>query len=203
MDQSLKERLVGALVLVSLAVLFAPMILNGPVSTMDTVSSVNTDSTVDLALPAPQNNTDVRTQIVNLEEDQETLILEPGNGFVIDNNQGATSVSVEASPIYEVLDNDQDRFQEESDSETLNDMGVFEEDMWVVQVGSFREEENAQRQAERIATFGFDANVSSFATSDRTMFRVRIGPESSRADAEAIASSLGTHGFVAQVVSQD
>ena len=189
--------------LVSLAVLFAPMILNGPVSTMDTVSSVNTDSTVDLALPAPQNNTDVRTQIVNLEEDQETLILEPGNGFVLDNNQGASSVSVEASPIYEVLDNDQDRFQEESDSETLNDMGVFEEDMWVVQVGSFREEENAQRQAERIATFGFDAIVSSFATSDRTMFRVRIGPESSRADAEAIASSLGTHGFVAQVVSQD
>ena len=77
------------------------------------------------------------------------------------------------------------------------------EEMWVVQAGSFGELENAQRLAERVAAVGFNASVSEFSTSDRTMFRVRIGLASARVDAEAVASSLGIRGFVVQVVRQD
>ena len=74
---------------------------------------------------------------------------------------------------------------------------------WVVQIGSFSEEANAQRLAQRVAGLGFNARVSTFNTSVGPMYRVRVGPESSRERAVAIVSSLSTHGFVAQVVGQD
>ena len=73
----------------------------------------------------------------------------------------------------------------------------------MVQLGSFGEEENARRLADRVTTFGFAPRVSTYTASGRPMFRVRVGPETSRERAAAVASSLSAHGFVAQVVSQD
>ena len=73
----------------------------------------------------------------------------------------------------------------------------------MVQLGSFGEEENARRLADRVTTFGFTPRVSTYTASGRPMFRVRVGPETSRERAAAVASSLSAHGFVAQVVSQD
>ena len=70
---------------------------------------------------------------------------------------------------------------------------------WFVQVGSYADEENARRQADRISSYGFEASVSSFGS----MRRVRVGPQSSREDAEMIVSSLLAHGFVAQVVLEE
>ena len=49
-------------------------------------------------------------------------------------------------------------------------------------------------------TFGYEADVAPFRSGGRTMHRVRVGPEPSRADAEALAAALGAHGFVAQVL---
>ena len=74
---------------------------------------------------------------------------------------------------------------------------------WVVQLGSFSEEENARRLADRAATFGFTTRVSTYTTSSGLMFRVRVGPGLSRDRAMDIASSLSANGFVAQAIIQD
>jgi DedD protein len=74
---------------------------------------------------------------------------------------------------------------------------------WVVQIGSFGEEENAKRQAQRVNTYGYKPEVSSVRANGRSMYRVRVGPYTTRAQADATASSLAAHGFVAQVVSAD
>ena len=74
---------------------------------------------------------------------------------------------------------------------------------WVVQLGSFSEEENARRLAQRVATFGYSPDISNHRASGRTMYRVRVGPHESRARADAAASALSAHGFVAQVVTAD
>lgn len=71
----------------------------------------------------------------------------------------------------------------------------------MVQLGSFGEEENAKRLADRVSTFGFRARVSVYTASGRPMYRVRVGPEATRETAAAVASSLNAHGFVAQVVT--
>ncbi|NIW24941.1 MAG: hypothetical protein GWN29_10440 [Gammaproteobacteria bacterium] len=74
------------------------------------------------------------------------------------------------------------------------------ESEWYIQIGAFGDEGNAQRQAARVDTFGFDAHVTAFPSGSGVVHRVRIGPQSTRERAEAIASSLSAHGFVAQVV---
>ena len=74
----------------------------------------------------------------------------------------------------------------------------------MVQLGSFSDASNAQRQAQRIGTYGHDARIYEFAAAGgRTMFRVRLGPLENRERAEATASSLSAHGFVAQVIAPE
>jgi len=74
------------------------------------------------------------------------------------------------------------------------------ESEWYVQIGAFGDQDNAERQAARVGTFGFAAHVSAFPAGSGVVHRVRVGPQSTRERAEAIASSLSAHGFVAQVV---
>src|SRR5690606_9965529 len=74
---------------------------------------------------------------------------------------------------------------------------------WVVQLGSFGEEANARRLAQRVGTFGHKADVSTVKSNGRTMYRVRVGAFDARSKAEATASALSAHGLVAQVVAAD
>lgn len=75
---------------------------------------------------------------------------------------------------------------------------------WMVQSGSFGNAGNARRQARRIETYGHDARIYEFAAAGgRTMFRVRVGPLETRERAEAMASTLSAHGFVAQLVAPE
>ena len=74
---------------------------------------------------------------------------------------------------------------------------------WVVQLGSFGDEANARRLAQRVGTFGYRADVTNFRAGGRTLYRVRVGPIASRSQADATASALTAHGLVAQVVAAD
>ena len=64
-----------------------------------------------------------------------------------------------------------------------------------MQLGSFSEEANARRLAQRAGTFGYKAEVSSYRSGGRTLYRVRVGPQATRAAADAAASALRAHGI--------
>jgi DedD protein len=66
---------------------------------------------------------------------------------------------------------------------------------WIVQLGTFSEEANARRLAQRAATFGYDAAVSNYRANGRTLYRVRVGPATTRGQADAKASALRAHGI--------
>ena len=72
---------------------------------------------------------------------------------------------------------------------------------WTVQLGSFGEEANARRLAQRASTFGYKAEVSSYRSGGRTLYRVRVGPQATRGAADAAASALRAHGLDARVVA--
>ena len=69
-----------------------------------------------------------------------------------------------------------------------------------LELGSFGEESNARRLAQRAGTFGYKAEVSSYASGGRTLYRVRVGPQRTRAEADAAASALRAHGIKDAVV---
>ena len=64
MDRSLKERLVGAAVLVALAVWLIPWVLNGPERAVEAEPEA-------LELPAAQGSASMRTQTIRLDENRD------------------------------------------------------------------------------------------------------------------------------------
>jgi DedD protein len=74
---------------------------------------------------------------------------------------------------------------------------------WTVQLGSFGDEDNARKQAQRVGTYGYKPAVSTHRSGGRVLYRVRVGSYDKRSEADATASSLSAHGFVAQVVAAD
>ncbi len=72
-----------------------------------------------------------------------------------------------------------------------------------MQLGSFGAEDNAKKLADKAKVYGYKPEVASFRASGRAMYRVRLGPYPSRAEADATASALSAHGFAPQVVAAD
>ena len=72
---------------------------------------------------------------------------------------------------------------------------------WAVQVGSFGSRENADRLVQRLRLKGYGAFITESPSRGRTWYRVRVGPERTRAAADAAATRLraaGLRGAVAQ-----
>lgn len=72
---------------------------------------------------------------------------------------------------------------------------------WAVQLGSFGDEENAQRLVRRVSAIGHSPAITTYRANGRVMYRVRIGPYATRDAAQSAASALAAAGFPAQVVT--
>ena len=216
MDQGLKERLVGAAVLVAIAVWLIPWVLDGPEGGTETPAS-------SLQLPSAEEPMPMRTQTLRLgdapdADAQQTPIPAPTSsapeaataaqtGLAQTESQREPEPEPEAgveqvvavapppehpapaaAPVAEPV--------KPPKAEAAAVVGD-----WTVQLGSFGEEANARRLAQRASTFGYKAEVSSYRSSGRTLYRVRVGPQATRAAADAAASALRAHGLDARVVA--
>jgi len=224
MDLRLKERLVGAAVLVALGVWLIPWVLDGPAEAPEETQAAALD------LPAPHNAAPVRSQTIRLDQPTQVSV-EPGADAAQAAGHGdgapaeAASASAEAAlaeaapakAAREPADapaNAQSRDSERTERTERAAVAPAPPSApraaapdpepagaWVVQLGSFGEEANAERLASRVGTYGYRALVSDLRAGGRVMHRVRVGPHATRDEAEAVASSLSAHGFVAQVVT--
>jgi DedD protein len=179
MDRSLKERLVGAAVLVALGVWLIPWVLDGSNEPVETVAS-------SLTLPIPSSDEPSRSQTITLDNDRAPPAAPPApiSDTTPDTKPDTGGEAPAEAPVPSVA---------------AADAGAG----WYVQAGSFEDVANARRQADRVSSFGFDAQVFTTSAGGRTMQRVRVGPQSSRERAEAVASALSAHGFVVQVLGED
>lgn len=193
MDRSLKERVVGASVLVALAVWLIPWVLDGPVPDTESVAAQS---------PSAERPAPLRTQTIRLDNRQNSSAQSgtpdiPGTPAPQDSDEVAR-VSIEASA----------GAQPEAPAapvpmRTTAEVEVEAVPGWLVQVGSFGDEENARQVAGRLVEAGFTARLYPHTSGGNLMYRVRVGPEPSREGADEIASSLRNRGYVAQVVSSD
>lgn len=190
MDRGLKERLVGAAVLVAIGAWLIPWVLDGP-------EQISEPATTALDLPAPAaENPPIRTETVVLERRESPVAAQTADpapdDATVTSQEGADDARgsmTAASPAPASR-------PEPAAAEPASPSGT----QWFVQLGAFGDRDNAERQAARVSTFGFQAHVSAFPAGGGAMHRVRVGPQTTRERAESIASSLSVHGFVAQVV---
>lgn len=233
MDRSLKERVIGASVLVGLAVWLIPWVLDGPVP----------DAEVGAAqVPAAERSAPLRTQTIRLDE-QPNPSTQAGQtdipGRPVPQGPEETPEGTPATPAVPVAAQPdapaaqapmrttaEVRVDASSGNAAVVSAGAPRETAsqpnatttgtpsptttpaqtgpgWFVQVGSFEAEENARRLADRLADAGYAARLYPHTSGGRQMYRVRVGPEPSREGADEIASSLLARDFRAQVVSSD
>ena len=213
MDQGLKERLVGAAVLVAIAVWLIPWVLDGPDDPIDSGGS-------SLQLPAAEEPVPMRTQTLRLggepdepaqaadstaappasetpAADKPTVAAEPAATTGAAKALGATVPSSAPSAT-----TPEPRAPVAGPAPHVAATPTASGD-WVVQLGSFGDEDNARRLAQRASTLGYKAGVSSHRSGSRTMYRVRVGPFASRGQADATTSALTAHGLAGQVVAAD
>jgi DedD protein len=214
MDQGLKERLVGAAVLVAIAVWLIPWVLDGPEGELE-------PSTSSLRLPAAEEPMPMRTQTLRLGGPPES-----SNEAAPAAASPAPETAAAAEPSRETKPEVQETTVAEAPAPEPTVAAARPEPErqtpvrsatppkasapapttataagdWTVQLGSFSDEANARRLAQRAGTFGYKAAVTSHRSDGRTLYRVRVGPQPTRAAADAAASALRAHGMDARVV---
>jgi DedD protein len=183
-EPALKQRLVGAGVLVALAVIFLPMLLDG--------SGRQTTIMLEQAVP-PQP---VFDQPALLPPATEAATPKPGTESapvpemppVAEERPVARALPDE--PVPPVAPKPAPKPVPPAPVDPQPATAKSPEPAWVVQVGSFAAEASATAQRDQLRKTGFAAFVEKATVDGKTVYRVRIGPELARERAEALRERL-------------
>jgi DedD protein len=170
MDQILKQRLVGVVVITALAAIFVPMLFDNPVEdnsrmirelTIPEMPSANFESSIK-RLPSSTE------QVIKLPP-PEPMLIEPEN-----------------QPIEKSIVVPEKKTKRSEGQKNNSDKMV----RWVIQVGSFSQKANAVALKNTLRKQGFSTFVETFETEAGEMFRLKVGPELDKKRAEAMQKKI-------------
>ncbi len=189
MDQKLKQRLTGAVVLVSLAVIFIPIILEGPDDEWTPRShslpeAPAVEYQAEIELPLPEETP------VSLAIPEKETSTDPESESIVIEETVATEV-VETKPVPAKAPDPQPVAQKKPAPPPPPVAAPAAPPAgWYIQVGSFSQEMNATGLRERITAWGFEVRTQKINTGKGTAYRVLVGPSASRAKAEKLRNKL-------------
>lgn len=210
MDAQLKQRVVGAAVLVALGVIFIPLMLdNGG----DSGPAVD----LDIGTPAP---TDFSSRVIPIDDAEmqrveEAMDADPAEFAVEVSAQDVPAADGSAEPIVAPASESVDAAGAESETESAADAPDAEAaassassaptvsetpaaaapprtgvTAWVVQLGSFTTQANAEGLVERLKKSGYAAFIEPLDDNGKPTYRVRVGPELMKTTAERIRDDI-------------
>ena len=190
-DRALKERIIGAVVLVVFAVLVVPIFLDGPSEEREIVSETVT-------LPG-QNSQERKQQTIVLERDRDQPV--PLTQVAAPEPEPVQQAAAQKPPETTETRTPAPEMTAAADpATTAPQPAQSSTGMWAVQLGSFSNKENAERLAADLRKQGYAAFLSQLQTKEGALQRVRIGPQKDRESAEAVAAQLAKSGHKGQVV---
>lgn len=206
----LKQRIVGALVLISLAVIFVPMIFDEPHS-----GRTSTSVRIPEEPPFPEVDTPEKDYpeppAYRMEEpsasspDSKSGAAGPtGSSGFAQEDQGPQPASGDQSPAAPVQAEDgagkasatpEEPAASTANSEVRNEDDSAEytrtlEGAWVVQLGSFGNADNARRLRDKVREMGHSSHLQEVVRGDSTLTRVFSGPYVDKAEAEKAKQTL-------------
>jgi DedD protein len=172
MDQKLKQRLVGAVVLISLAVIFIPVILEGPddewtprVQEIPVPPQIEYQAEIELPVPeetpAPAPETTPPAAAPLPETQTADVPPQPAE-------QPAPPAPVQPEPV----------------AEQAAAAPAAAAGSWVIQVGSFSQQLNASGLRDRLKKTGYNSRLQEITSGNGKAWRVLVGPFDTRAAAE-------------------
>ncbi|MEE8428304.1 MAG: SPOR domain-containing protein [Gammaproteobacteria bacterium] len=183
MEERIKQRLVGASVLVALAVIFIPIILEGPEEEFGPWGT---------KLPKPPAQ-ELRGVIKPLKLPEHGAA-EPVRRIVLDTtpSSGQEKKANDKAATKHKVNRPADSGKGKQGSSRGSGPAAADKGLqaWVVQVASFHAEENAVRLRSRLREMGYTTFVEQLSSDPGSMFRVRVGPELKRSDAQSIRDRI-------------
>jgi DedD protein len=169
-DEGLKRRLVGAAVLVSLAVIFLPMLLEEEPVVSTGITKSNIPPRPEGSFSSRVRPLQTREQPVKADSDDRPAAVP---GVVGEISRGGSTPPAPKSAAPKIPDKPR--------------VGI---NTWVVQAGSFSNRDNAQKLVDELQAKKFAAFLEQAEVKGKTVFRVRVGPEIDRKRAEQLLSRL-------------
>jgi DedD protein len=199
MERALKERIIGAAILVLFVVLVVPIFLDGPPDATEMVSEPvllpGQDHEKTQTVILDRNRTDPVPPASNLTQDADEPETEPAPVMAKKAEEPPPPVVEKKSEPTPELALPEPERKVQTPTPTASTTG-----MWAVQLGSFSNKENAEKLAANLRKQGYAAFLSQLATDSGQLHRVRIGPQKDRQSAEAMAARLLKVGHKGQVV---
>lgn len=172
MNQQIKQRLVGAIVLVLLGVIFVPMVLDG-----------SRNRGIDTRLPPPPGYEfkplEIPLEVPADKVAEPRLVEKP-----VPAESAAMPAPIEVSPVPETSP---PKTEVRATAPKLPPSTV---EAWAVQVGSFSQSTNAIALRDTLRKQGFAAYVEKYSGDGGMAFRVRVGPEVGREQAEKLRGDI-------------
>ncbi len=185
MDQSLKQRLVGVVVITALAAIFVPMLFDDPVEDRDqTISELGIPPS-----PVASYEQDIEPAQTSVEE-----VLElPEPDYVLAESD-LEEVNIQPEPAAKQQQPVPAQVKppsKQTSSKPVNRQPPPALVRWVIQVGSFSEQKNADALKDKLIKQGFNAFVDTVETKqNKTLYRVKVGPELDKQRAEQTQAKL-------------
>jgi len=203
MEQTLKQRLIGAIVLVSLAVIFIPIILEGPDDEWTPRShsipeQPQMDYRADMELQLPPE-----TPVVDETVAMEVISQQPPESGLQPTVEAVKTDPVAANKLPEpvpapikvpepVKATPKPSPKQAPPVKKTVQTAPKQQPLkgWYVQVGSFGQEMNARGLRDRLVTAGFQVRLEDVELGNKSAYRVLVGPTTSRTGAEKQAEKL-------------
>lgn len=193
METALKQRLIGAIVLVALAVIFLPMLFDGSGAAERFRQQIPIPEEPEVPEPrlSPTGESDVQGILTRTETpDESTTSTQVASGESQTTNRGSGGTGAEAG---EANDTTTATQAGQTTTATASEGGATpaaEEtnitNGWVVQVGAFSYKTNALVLRNKLDAKGFDAMIEKMRLEGDTLWRVLLGPVAGRAEGEAL-----------------
>jgi len=202
METTLKQRLIGAAVIIALAVIFVPMMLDGsgrqesvalnmeiPPEPTFTFNSDLPDTKGLDQLP-PMSMSEKSTAIVESAEESMTEAAEEKKPVETENKTTvSTATQISKPTVVEATEN----IIETNPALTA----------WAVQVAAFGEKGKALALQEKLLASNLSAFTERFDNSDKSVYRVKVGPELKRENAEKLRDKIEKeHGLKGSFVTK-
>lgn len=184
MNVSIRERLIGALVLVALIVFIVPALLKGP-GTASKQPAAAESKRVEIILDGAAG----QTESDGLVPEPEIAQARP--------EAAAPAAPKSVEPAQTPGDTATAKPESPGVSPAIEPAGpaASQQPAWAVQLGAFSSRSKANELVARLRSRGYSAFVLEYRAGGQLLHRVRVGPEQDRARAVAIAERLRNDGF--------
>jgi len=193
MDRRVKERLVGATILVVLIVLIVPEMLSGP---------QRLSSPPSVSLPVPTRNVSVDLETSRATPMPQSADVVPPSSAVKPAEAPSAPPSVTTFGAPAAAGSGLETLSSATKSGVSNaTQPLPARDSWSVQLGSFSRKANADKLVHQLKARGFSAYVIASGSGSSSRFRVRMGPMPDREAAAREVDKLKAVGHVATIVA--